>query len=134
MLKTESSLLFNINGTLILTNLKKGGETHMATANDNLAKIVNPSIRKIKSTRLKIQKLQAIEKDEKAKLESILHEHDTNEVIATSGKVMIVEGSTSKRVSGKNAIALVEKLCKQTNTDEVAVFTISTSKGYLKVS
>lgn len=106
----------------------------MATANDNLAKIVNPSIRKIKSTRLKIQKLQAIEKDEKAKLESILHEHDTNEVIATSGKVMIVEGSTSKRVSGKNAIALVEKLCKQTNTDEVAVFTISTSKGYLKVS
>ena len=80
----------------------------MATANDNLAKIVNPSIRKIKSTRLKIQKLQAIEKDEKAKLESILHEHDTNEVIATSGKVMIVEGSTSKRVSGKNAIALVE--------------------------
>ena len=57
----------------------------MATANDNLAKIVNPSIRKIKSTRLKIQKLQAIEKDEKAKLESILHEHDTDEVIATSG-------------------------------------------------
>lgn len=131
---TLAKTFININGTLILTNLKKGGETHMATANDNLAKIVNPSIRKIKSTRLKIQKLQAIEKDEKAKLESILHEHDTNEVIATSGKVMIVEGSTSKRVSGKNAIALVEKLCKQTNTDEVAVFTISTSKGYLKVS
>jgi UDP-glucose 4-epimerase len=131
---TLAKTFININGTLILTNLKKGGETHMATANDNLAKIVNPSIRKIKSTRLKIQKLQAIEKDEKAKLESILHEHDTNEVIATSGKVMIVEGSTSKRVSGKNAIALVEKLCKQTKTDEVAVFTISTTKGYIKVS
>tara|TARA_R100000458_G_scaffold2202_1_gene1795 strand:+ start:91 stop:489 length:399 start_codon:yes stop_codon:yes gene_type:complete len=131
---TLAKTFININGTLILTNLKKGGETYMATANDNLAKIVNPSIRKIKSTRLKIQKLQAIEKDEKAKLESILHEHDTNEVIATSGKVMIVEGSTSKRVSGKNAIALVEKLCKQTKTDEVAVFTISTSKGYIKVS
>jgi polyribonucleotide nucleotidyltransferase len=106
----------------------------MATANDNLAKLVNPHIRKIKSTRLKIQKLQAIEKDAKAKTESILHEHNATEVIATSGKVMIVEGSTSKRVSGKNAIALVEKLCKQTKTDEVAVFTISTSKGYLKVS
>ena len=131
---TLAKTFININGTLILTNLKKGGETHMATANDNLAKIVNPSIRKIKSTRLKIQKLQAIEKDEKAKLESILHEHDTNEVIATSGKVMIVEGSTSKRVSGKNAIALVEKLCEETNTDEVAVFTISTTKGYIKVS
>ena len=106
----------------------------MATAKNNLAKLVNPYIRKIKAHNLKIQKLQSEVKDNKAQLESILHEHDTKEVPSTSGKVMIVEGSTSKRVSGKNAIALVEKLCEQTKTDEVAVFTISTSKGYLKVS
>tara|TARA_Y100000361_G_C10895764_1_gene206490 strand:- start:95 stop:418 length:324 start_codon:yes stop_codon:yes gene_type:complete len=107
----------------------------MADAKNNeLAKLVNPHIRKIKAKNLKIQKLQSEVKDEKAQLESILHEHDTKEVTSTSGKVMIVEGSTSKRVSGKNAIALVEKLCKQTKTDEVAVFTISTSKGYIKVS
>jgi len=105
----------------------------VATNNENLVKIVNPSIRKIKSTRLKIQKLKAIENDEKAKLESILHEHAVKEILATSGKVSTVEGSTSIKVT-KDAHKLIKKMCKQTKRPEDEIFTISTSKGYLKVS
>ena len=107
----------------------------MATANDNLAKLVNPHIRKIKSKNLKIQKLQSEVKDEKAQIESILNEFGVTEITSTSGKALIVQGNSSERISGKPAIAIVRKLLeKHPEIDEDTVITISTTKGYLKVS
>ena len=109
----------------------------MATANDNkeLAKLVNPEIRKIKSKNLKIQKLQSEVKDRKAIIESILNEFGVTEITSTSGKALIVQGSESERISGKVAIGIVKKLLAQhPEIDEDDVITISTSKGYLKIT
>jgi|TARA_R100000458_G_scaffold11488_1_gene9292 ABC-type lipoprotein release transport system permease subunit len=109
----------------------------MATANDNkeLAKLVNPEIRKIKSKNLKIQKLQSEVKDGKAQIESILNEFGVTEITSTSGKALIVQGSESERISGKVAIGIVKKLLeKHPEIDEDTVITISTSKGYLKIT
>ena len=109
----------------------------MATANDNkeLAKLVNPEIRKIKSKNLKIQKLQSEVKDAKAQIESILNEFGVTEITSTSGKALIVQGNSSERISGKPAIAIVRTLlAKHPEIDEDTVITISTTKGYLKIT